>query len=403
MKSDDVCPRHRKSIENRSVDIPASVLLPEARAWETNVQVIGAIVRQCSDCSREGREPELVDGPIIVDHLARISKLGRPFVTTTYPRLRVTLDYRPVSGARAEDSKSVFSDESTQSRGIVPAEVPRLTLDSLIIDSSTRKAIDRALSRLKNHQLIYEEWGAREIEQRSAGLAVNIFGPPGTGKSAAAEAIAHGLGKKLLRVAYASLESKYVGDTPKNIVAAFEEAATQNALLLFDEADSILGRRLDSVSQSADHAVNVARSTMLMLLERFEGVVVFTTNKFSNYDEAFMRRIAEHIEMPLPSARARETLFGRYIPPRAPREADLDLSEIVQASEGLSGGEIREVVASAIAGFAVDFRRDASARFGARDLMSSLSSFKDAKTACGGTPSSAYTLPERQSATSGSR
>ena len=96
-------------------------------------------------------------------------------------------------------------------------------------------------------------------------------------------AVAKELGKKVYRINYADLESKYVGDTPKNIRSVFATAAKDKAVLIFDEADSFLGKRLSSVTQSADYGVNIARSVMLMELEKYDGVVVFTTNLLENY------------------------------------------------------------------------------------------------------------------------
>jgi hypothetical protein len=143
---------------------------------------------------------------------------------------------------------------------------------------------------------MYDDFGLGEIDPYGGRTAINLYGPPGTGKSFAADAIANELGMGIIRVSYAEIESKYVGETPKNIKAAFQKARETNALLFFDEADSVLGRRLTSVTQSTDHAVNVSRSVMLLELDRFSGVTVFATNLAVNYDPAFVRRILGHIE-----------------------------------------------------------------------------------------------------------
>ena len=112
----------------------------------------------------------------------------------------------------------------------------------------------------------------------SRAIILNFYGKAGTGKSMAAEAVAKALGKKIYHINYSELESKYVGETPKNIRKAFECATRDDAMLIFDEADSFLGKRLTSVTQSADYGVNITRSVLLMELEKFAGVVVFTTN-----------------------------------------------------------------------------------------------------------------------------
>jgi SpoVK/Ycf46/Vps4 family AAA+-type ATPase len=133
----------------------------------------------------------------------------------------------------------------------------------------------------------------------------------------------------IIRANYAEIESKYVGETAKNIKAAFQKAKETGALLFFDEADSILGRRLSNVRQSTDHAVNVSRSVMLLELDQFSGVTVFATNLASNYDTAFIRRILGHIEMPLPDADQRLRLWQVHTPSRMPVELDGDVLNIV--------------------------------------------------------------------------
>lgn len=113
----------------------------------------------------------------------------------------------------------------------------------------------------------------------------------------------------MICVNYAEIESKFVGETPKNIKEAFQFAEEKQAILFFDEADSILGKRFSNVSQSTDHAVNVSRSVMLLELDSFKGVTLFASNFMSNYDSAFVRRIIGHIEMRLPTEQGRSTHF----------------------------------------------------------------------------------------------
>ena len=180
-------------------------------------------------------------------------------------------------------------------------EKPRKTLDDLVLPEATRQQIDSLLQKVKLHDILYENFGLGKVDLSGGRTAINLYGPPGTGKSVTAEAIANALGKSMIRVNYAEIESKFVGETPKNIKEAFRFAKENDAILFFDEADSILGKRLSNVSQSTDHAVNVSRSVMLLELDSFKGVTLFATNFMSNYDSAFVRRIIGHIEMPLPT------------------------------------------------------------------------------------------------------
>src|SRR5437016_10927145 len=125
----------------------------------------------------------------------------------------------------------------------VEVVAPQRTFADVILPPETRRSLEEALAQVRNHSLIFSRWGLGERHSSGLGLAFNFAGPPGTGKTICAEAIAHSLGMKLLVVDYAEVESMWVGETPKNVVAAFRAAVEQNAVLFFDEADSIAARR----------------------------------------------------------------------------------------------------------------------------------------------------------------
>src|SRR5258708_6999788 len=143
------------------------------------------------------------------------------------------------------------------------AEPPRRSLEKLIVSEVTRSQILTMVAKINYHYKLYTEWDLQSLDPYGGRTAINLYGPPGTGKSFCAEAIAAQLKKDIIRVNYAELESKYVGETSKNITAAFASAKAASAVLFFDEADSILGRRLTNVTQSADYSVNISRSVML--------------------------------------------------------------------------------------------------------------------------------------------
>src|SRR5688500_17881393 len=125
----------------------------------------------------------------------------------------------------------------------VDTRAPQRTFDDVILPPATRRALEEAIGQVRNHSLIFNRWGLGERHDSGLGLAFNVAGPPGTGKTICAEAIAHSLGMKLLVVNYAEVESMWLGETPKNIAAAFRSATEQKAVLFFDEADAIAGRR----------------------------------------------------------------------------------------------------------------------------------------------------------------
>lgn len=245
--------------------------------------------------------------------------------------------------------RSLFQmfDEQVNPADSSDAEEPIRTLDDLIVSDGLRKQIERALTGVQQHDLLYNKWGIKGIDPRGGCVAVNMFGPPGTGKSLCAEAIAHTLDKPLLRVNYAQLVSKFVGDTPKNIQAVFREAERTDAVLFFDEADSVLGARLTKVEQGVDQEMNVSRSVMLQELESFDGVVLFATNLATQYDPAFRRRM-EHIEFKLPGPFTRRRLWEHMLVDKVegklPLAESIDFDHLTDCSEGLSGGDIQQVV-----------------------------------------------------------
>ena len=159
-----------------------------------------------------------------------------------------------------------------------------------------------------------------------------------------AEAIAKYLNKKVCSVDYSQLESKYVGETPKNIKKVFEIAKSNDAVIIFDEADSFLGKRLTNITQSADYGVNITRSVMLLELEKFEGVVIFTTNLITNYDDAFKRRILSSIEFKLPDENGRKLIWKSHIPSKLPMKDDINLHLLAKYYENVSGADIKDIV-----------------------------------------------------------
>ena len=272
------------------------------------------------------------------------------------------------------------------------SEAPTRRLDDVVLPRAVRARLETALTRIRFHGKLYEQWNLKKIDPHGSRVAINFYGPPGTGKTICAEAVAHYIGKTIITVNYAEIESKYVGDTPKNIVAAFRKAAAIGSVLFFDEADSILGRRLTSVTQSADHGVNVSRSVMLLQLDKFDGVVIFATNLARNYDSAFVRRILAHIEFELPDHQCRALLWKQLLPLEVPIAADIAGDWLAAKSEGLSGGDIRNVVIAA-AGRAVLRPGDAQ-RVTRADILEEIDAVRVAQSNVGRSGSSPTTVRE---------
>jgi ATP-dependent 26S proteasome regulatory subunit len=157
-----------------------------------------------------------------------------------------------------------------------------------------------------------------------------------------AEAIADRLRRMLIRMSYADIISKFPGDTNKALVGAFRAAERASAILLLEEADALLGKRLRHVASGADKSINEAVGQMLAALDHHKGIVVFTTNQFDSYDDAFPRRI-ESIRLDLPDAGCRQRLWRNLLPPTMPRAADVTPERLAEASDGMSGGDMVKV------------------------------------------------------------
>jgi ATPases of the AAA+ class len=202
---------------------------------------------------------------------------------------------------------SLFSGRA--SRRAVETVIPERTFSDVILPPDTRRALDEALAQVRNHSLIFGKWGLGERHASGLGLAFNFAGPPGTGKTICAEAIAHALGMNLLVVDYAEVESMWMGETPKNVVGAFRAAAEQKAVLFFDEADAIATRRSGGGGLPQEREGNLTVNVLLRELESFNGVVIFATNLAANFDPAFERRIRTHVRFEMPGSEERERIW----------------------------------------------------------------------------------------------
>ena len=231
---------------------------------------------------------------------------------------------------------------------------PKYTLDEVVLPQKTKHQVDLILAEIQYQDLIYNEWGMGEKHKLDKALSVNFSGPPGTGKTLTAEALAHALKLKILVVPYQQLESKYVGNTPKNIAKAFEFATESNAVLFFDEADSFLGKRLENVTQSTDTAVNLTRSVMLVQLSSYEGIVIFATNLIRNYDPAFISRIRWKVQFDLPDEEARTKIWQAQIPSKLPLDATVNFAELAKQFDEISGRDIKNAVFQAVVSAAIE-------------------------------------------------
>ena len=228
---------------------------------------------------------------------------------------------------------------------------PKYKLDDLILPREKKERIKYAISLIDNIPLVYGEWNFASIDPHPRAI-LNFYGDPGTGKTMCAHAIAAHLGKDLLALNYAEIESKYIGDAPKKLESAFAFARQHNVVMFFDEADSFLGKRVEDVKHSADQALNSLRSTMLIQLEMYQGVVIFATNLRENYDKAFKSRFLYEIQFELPDTQCREVIIKGYLNKLKPLSvANFSIEQIeklVIETSGLSGRDIKSIFLDAL-------------------------------------------------------
>lgn len=215
---------------------------------------------------------------------------------------------------------------------------PKYSIDDLILSEKTLNDLKSAIALKTEYEYVYKTLGFSETHKFDNRFIVNFYGAPGTGKTMAAHALAKSFGKKILIVDYSQIESKFVGDTPKNLKKVFEYAKNEDCVIFFDEADAILSRRVTNMSSATDTSVNQTRSVMLNIMNDFSGEMIFATNFISNYDSAFMRRILKHINFELPDLKARNKLFKKYIPEKI--IGNINIQELSEKSNGLSGSDI---------------------------------------------------------------
>lgn len=250
----------------------------------------------------------------------------------------------------------------------VDSIAPRRTFDDVILPPATRRALDRALVHVTSFDLVFNQWGLGERHPSGMALAFNFAGPSGTGKTICAEAVAHRLGRPLMIVRYAEVESMWMGETPKNVAAVFRLAREQGAVLLFDEADAIAARRSTSVEQSFQRESNTVVSVLLQELEAFNGVVIFATNMAVNFDPAFERRIRTHVLFQMPGVDERAQIWRVQMhPTRTPLAPDVDFQALAEQYEA-SGGDIHNAVLKAAMMAASEAEPDAAKRIHQRHL-----------------------------------
>jgi SpoVK/Ycf46/Vps4 family AAA+-type ATPase len=232
---------------------------------------------------------------------------------------------------------------------------PQYGWNDIVLPADRMEQLREICATLRFRPIVYGDWGFGEHLSLGKGLNVLFSGPSGTGKTMASEILAHELGLELYKTDLSIIVSKYIGETEKNLSRIFTEAASSNAILFFDEADALFGKRSE-IRDSHDRYANIEVNYLLQEMERYEGMAILATNLRKNMDEAFMRRLHFVVEFPFPTADDRLRIWQGVFPRGTPCDPDLDFDFLARAFE-MSGGSIRNIALGAAFQAAGDRRR----------------------------------------------
>lgn len=281
-----------------------------------------------------------------LDRAASHFRLGSRAVQSIAKTLQTSLAI-PSGNAGATAPGPLWNGCRQESRGGLDNLAQRLETtadwDSLVLPEAQLAVLRQIAAHLRQRFRVQEEWGFAAQGSRGLGLATLFAGESGTGKTLAAEVLAHSLNLDLYRIDLSAVVSKYIGETEKNLRRVFDAAEDCGAILLFDEADALFGKRTE-VKDSHDRHANIEVSYLLQRMEAYHGLAVLTTNLKSSLDTAFLRRLRFVVQFPFPDQEQRIALWQRAFPAATPTR-DLDLDKLSRLS--MTGGSIRNIALNA--------------------------------------------------------
>ena len=222
---------------------------------------------------------------------------------------------------------------------------PRYGWEDIVLPEDKLAQLREICSHVTYRYRVFGEWGFDRKLSHGKGLSVLLAGPSGTGKTMAAAIMAHALQLDLYKIDLSGVISKYIGETEKHLARIFQEAGSSNAILFFDEADALFGKRT-KVSDAHDRYANIETSYLLQKMEEYDGMVILATNLRENMDEAFTRRMRFIVEFPFPDATSRQQIWQRHFPHEAPVRADIDYAWLAKQFQ-ITGGNIKNIVLNA--------------------------------------------------------
>ena len=279
--------------------------------------------------------PEMIDENTVEYVAATVN--GPSSGTAIYIQFDNGIGWHLNARGRAVDIRHM--NEYTESHP-VSLELDTTHLDKLVLEDGSKQEIISVLKQYKNMAKIFKEWGLEDILEYGKAMSLLFYGKPGTGKTWGASCIAKALGKELLVISSSQIETSEPGGAERNIEAAFAQASAKGHVLFFDECDGLITDRAD-VGMILAAQIN----TMLTQLEKFNGVVIFATNRADTLDPAMARRISLMVEFPEPDFETRKKIWTTLLPKKMPLAPDVDIEKLAKFE--MTGGYIKNVILNA--------------------------------------------------------
>ncbi len=306
---------------------------------------VGGVASRCENWRRElagvGTQPAREE----LEALGSRFRLGPGPIANAVAAATTAARLRGDASPTTSDLFAAARHQTASRLSDVARQVPGLRgWDELVLPEDSCAQLKELTARVAFSHLVWQDWGL-QAATGATGVAALFTGPPGTGKTMAAQVIATDLGLDLFAIDLSMVVSKYIGETEKNLERLFEAATDSNAVLFFDEADALFGKRT-LVRDAHDRYANVETSYLLQRMERHEGVAILATNLRQNLDDAFIRRLHFIVDFPLPEPAHRRRLWGLHLPSGVPIDPTLDLDDLADRYP-LSGAGIRNVTVHA--------------------------------------------------------
>jgi hypothetical protein len=278
------------------------------------------------------------------EELASLYRMGVGAVGRVAEGARLRAELRPEGAVHVADVADAVRTEFATDLGTVAVRVNvSQTWEDLVVPDDVGRTIAEIVDQLKHRATVLGRWGFQRKLGKGLGTTALFSGEPGTGKSMVAGLIAKTLGLELYQIDLSRVLSKWIGETEKNLAKVFDAAETGHVVLLFDEADALLGKRASDIKSANDRYANIETNYILQRIEQFHGVAILTSNLESSIDPALSRRLAFELRFPFPDVEHRAEIWKRMLPVELPTRGEFDFTALAERFE-IAGGHIRNIV-----------------------------------------------------------